>query len=80
MYIVKNKAKSPKIVWDGKANKPLLKFEGGLFETEDKTIADKAKKLGYEVDKVDSPKAPEDPEAPKAPEDPEGTPDNKKEQ
>ena len=76
MYIVKNKAKSPKTVWDKKDNKPLLTFKGGLFETEDKAIADKAKKLGYEVDKVNSPEAPEDP---KAPEDPEGTPDNKQE-
>jgi hypothetical protein len=73
MYIVKNKAKSPKTVWDKKENKPLLTFKGGLFETEDKTIADKAKKLGYEVDKVGSAKAPEDPE------DPEETPDNKQE-
>lgn len=50
MFVIKNKPKSPKIVWDAQKNKPLFTFDGGLFATEDAYIAERAKKLGYEVE------------------------------
>ena len=56
MFTIRNKPLSPRMLWDKDENKPLLTFEGGLFVTPDKKIADKAKKLGYEVE------APEEPE------------------
>lgn len=49
MFTIKNKAKSPKMIWDAENKKPLLVFKDGVFETEDETIANKAKALGYEV-------------------------------
>ena len=49
MYRIINKPKSPKMVWDAKKGEPLLTFKGGSFNTEDKTIAEKAKSLGFEV-------------------------------
>ena len=83
MFTIKNKAKSPKTVWDAENKKPLLTFKNGVFETEDEAIAEKAKALGYEVTgeakksgkgkKKDSTGTPETPEG--TPETPEGTPE-----
>lgn len=50
MYIIKNKPKAPKMIWDAEKGQPLLKFEGGCFQTEDEAIVKKAKALGYEVE------------------------------
>lgn len=49
MFKIVNKPKSPKTVWDADKKKPLLTFNNGVFETEDAYIAEKAKKLGYDV-------------------------------
>lgn len=37
------------IVWDKDNNKPLAKFTGGSFSTEDRNVAEKLAALGYEV-------------------------------
>ena len=41
-----------KIIWDKVNNKPLAQFNNGVFETEDKKIADKLKKLDYVVEEI----------------------------
>lgn len=46
MYTAKGKG----IVWDKDNNKPLAKFTGGSFSTEDKDVAEKLTALGYEVE------------------------------
>ena len=51
MYKVTNKAKNG-ILWDIKANKPLAKFEEGVFETEDKKVADALKAKGCTVEEI----------------------------
>lgn len=49
MMTVKKKPLTPNIVWDAETNKPLCKFNKGVFQTNDKVIADKLTALGYEV-------------------------------
>lgn len=48
-YIFKEKLG---IVWDADENKPLARFQKGVFETEDGKVASKLKKLGYEPAEV----------------------------
>ncbi len=43
------KAKGTGMVWDNEKNVPLCEFKGGVFETEDKKVADKLERMGYEV-------------------------------
>ncbi len=49
MITVKKKPLTSNIVWDTEANKPLCKFSKGVFQTNDKEVADKLSALGYEV-------------------------------
>ena len=50
MFTVKKKPKTPNIIWDAENNKlPLCKFVKGVFETNDATVAEKLKGMGYEV-------------------------------
>lgn len=49
MFRVTKKPKTPNMVWDASNNRPLCKFVKGVFETNDKTIADKLKALGHSV-------------------------------
>lgn len=49
MFTVKKKAKTPNMVWDAANNRPLCKFVKGVFETNDKAVAEKLKGMGYEV-------------------------------
>lgn len=48
--IIHNKLGGSNIVWDAESDAPLLIFKGGVFETDDSKVAEKAKKLGYDVD------------------------------
>lgn len=50
MFIVTKKPKTPNIIWDNAAKKPLCKFVKGKYETNDKAIADKLKGMGYIVE------------------------------
>lgn len=43
------KVKGAGIVWDSVNNAPLATFAGGVFETENKKVADRLKELGFEV-------------------------------
>ena len=38
------------IVWDKSNNKPLFRFNNGVFETDEKTTIDKLIKSGYKHD------------------------------
>lgn len=49
MFIVKKIPKTPNILWDAAAKKPLCKFVKGKLETNDEALADKLKGMGYEV-------------------------------
>lgn len=60
------KIKGHGIVWDIKAEKPLIRFENGEAETADAEVAERLKKLGFEV--VDIPDVPEVPEVVEVPE------------
>ena len=43
------KIKGNGVVWDVKAEKPLIRFENGEAETADAEVAERLKKLGLEV-------------------------------
>lgn len=43
------KIKGNGVVWDVKAGKPLIRFENGEAETADAEVAERLKKLGFEV-------------------------------
>ncbi len=49
MFLVKKKPLTPNTVWDGANEKPLCRFEKGIFKTDDQEVADKLLALGYEV-------------------------------
>lgn len=49
MFTVKKKTKTPNMVWDAANNRPLCKFVKGVFETNDESVAEKLKGMGYEV-------------------------------
>lgn len=49
MFKVTKKPKTPNIVWDSSANRPLCKFVKGVFETNDEQIAFKLKSMGHTV-------------------------------
>lgn len=49
MFTVKKIPKTPNILWDAAAKKPLCRFVKGKLETNDEALADKLKGLGYEV-------------------------------
>lgn len=38
------------IVWDAETDSPLIRFTDGVAETDDTTIANKLKNLGYKVE------------------------------
>ena len=38
------------IVWDNANNKPMVKFVGGVAETDDEAIAVKMRDMGYDVE------------------------------
>lgn len=51
MFTITDK-KNPKkhgLIWDAKSKQPLIKFVKGQAATEDKAVAEKLKKMGYEV-------------------------------
>lgn len=50
MYTVKKTPKTPNIIWDAKAGKPLCKFEKGIIITNDEVVVSRLKELGYEVE------------------------------
>jgi hypothetical protein len=52
--IIHNKLGGSNIVWDAESDAPLLIFKGGVFETDDSKVAEKAKKAGYEVEGIPS--------------------------
>lgn len=35
------------VIWDPKTSKPLVEFDKGVFETEDKKLIDRLKAMGY---------------------------------
>lgn len=45
MYTIKGHG----MVWDAEAGKPLIRFKDGEAKTDSKAIADRLKKLGYDV-------------------------------
>lgn len=49
MFTVTKKSKTPNTVWDASGNRPLCKFVKGVFETNDKAVADKLKAMGHTV-------------------------------
>lgn len=49
MFRVEKKAKTPNMVWDSANNRPLCKFIKGVFETNDVTVVEKLKDMGYAV-------------------------------
>lgn len=49
MFTVKKIPKTPNILWDAAAKKPLCRFVKGKLETNDEALADKLKGMGYEV-------------------------------
>ena len=42
-----------KIIWDNKENKLLAKFSRGVFETEDESIANRLRELGYTIEHIE---------------------------
>ena len=57
MFTVKKKLGTANIVWDSTKDRPLCKFVKGVFNTNDKGIAEKLKALGHTVTgKIDDPK------------------------
>lgn len=48
MFIIKGKKNG--ILWDTEKNKPLIKFVDGKASTENRNIAEKLQKMGFEVD------------------------------
>jgi hypothetical protein len=64
MLKVTKKPKTPNMIWDAENNRPLCKFDRkGILETNDETLAEKLKAMGHvvtgEVDKVETPAAPD---------------------
>lgn len=49
MFTVKKKPKTPNILWDSTAGKPLCKFVKGELKTNDEALAYKLKGMGYDV-------------------------------
>ena len=49
MYKVKKKPHTPNIVWDAERKTLLCKFVNGIFETDNKRIADALKAKGHTV-------------------------------
>lgn len=49
MFTVKKKPKTPNIIWDAAARKPLCKFVKGELKTNDEALAEKLKGMGHEV-------------------------------
>lgn len=51
MFTITDKKNSKKhgLIWDAKSKQPLIKFVKGQAATEDKAVAEKLTKLGYEV-------------------------------
>lgn len=49
MLTVKKIPKTPNILWDAAAKKPLCRFVKGKLETNDEALADKLEGMGYEV-------------------------------
>jgi len=66
MYIVRQKNSA--IVWDKAKNRPLAQFVDGVFETDDKAVADALAAAGYIVEYDGEPEA--DAEAETEPETP----------
>ena len=49
-YTITKKPKTPNMLWDGKTKKIIAKFnEKGVFETDEKAVAEKLKELGHTV-------------------------------
>lgn len=49
-YTITKKPKTPNMLWDGKTKKVIAKFnEKGIFETDEKAVAEKLKELGHTV-------------------------------
>ena len=67
MFIVTKKPLTPNILWDEKSGSVLCKFINGKLETDDKKLASKLEKLGYQIEEVKEPEAPEAPEKPEEP-------------
>lgn len=62
MFTVKKIPKTPNILWDAAARKPLCRFVKGKLETNDEALADKLKGMGYEVTgEADAPEGAEPP-------------------
>lgn len=49
MYKVTKKPNTPNVIWDSVNKTPLCKFVSGVFETNDKKVADKLKAMGHTV-------------------------------
>jgi len=49
MFTIKKKPKTPNIIWDAAAGKPLCKFVKDILTTNDEALAEKLKGMGYEV-------------------------------
>lgn len=49
MFKITKKEKTSNIIWNSDKNCPLCKFINGVYETKDKSIAEKLKKMGYTV-------------------------------
>ena len=49
MYVIKSN-KPNAILWDPSQNKTLCRFKGGVFETNNKPLAEKLVALGFEVE------------------------------
>ena len=50
MFKVTKKSKTPNILWDASSNRPLCRFVNGIFKTNDQTVVDKLKGMGYSVE------------------------------
>lgn len=51
MFTITKKPKTANMLWDAEHNKPLCQFdEKGMLVTDDATLADKLKSLGYGVE------------------------------
>lgn len=49
-YTITKKPKTPNMLWDGKTKKIIAKFnEKGVFETDEKAVAEMLKELGHTV-------------------------------
>lgn len=48
--IIRRGKNSGNIVWDNEKGRPLLKFNGDSYETDNEYVAEKALSLGYEVE------------------------------